>query len=241
VEEWLEAIESTGEPGAQEISTRWHQSGQLSTAELTRYALWHRKRLHRAFEAARAETSSADVDRVRAEVSARAAAFEVHLAGLRRQASAKSKSAQRTPHTSSHARETVARWFVALLCLIPIFFGVGGTLDGWAVAHGQGDPGTFTATQIGHCGKGCDFLGDFTPAGSITPVMNDVNPMGGLDVHQVGDQVPAVLYDGIVFPPGSGGAWQRAVAILCVGVIGLGLWTRHMLRRYRRMRAVSKT
>lgn len=47
VEEWLEAIASADELDAEETAARWHKSGRLNRNELTRYALWQHKRLHR--------------------------------------------------------------------------------------------------------------------------------------------------------------------------------------------------
>lgn len=234
VEDWLEAIASAGEPDAAEIAMRWHRSGQLSRDELARYALWQRKRLHRAYVDAEADGSAADAERARGEAAARAAAFETDLARMREDASTGPKDARKARLTPTSARDTAFRWLVPVLCVIAVGFGVGFAVDGWAVAHGRGETGTFTATQIGHCGKGCEFLGDFTSTGRPTPDLSGVNPMGGLDVHRVGDRVPAVLYDGTVYPPGGGGAWQRAVVLLAAGVLGLALWSRHMVRRRRR-------
>ncbi|WP_143094617.1 hypothetical protein [Streptacidiphilus jiangxiensis] len=83
VAEWLQAVSSAGEPGADEAVARWRGTGKLSKEEVERYALWHRLRLTAEFRAAQADASSADLDRVRAEAAVLAAEFETHLQWMR--------------------------------------------------------------------------------------------------------------------------------------------------------------
>ncbi|QMU70520.1 hypothetical protein [Streptacidiphilus sp. P02-A3a] len=83
VEQWLQAVSATREPGADEAAARWRGSGRLSGDEVARYALWHRLRLTATYQAAREDASPSDLDRVRAEAAERAAEFETHLRWMR--------------------------------------------------------------------------------------------------------------------------------------------------------------
>ncbi|WP_042445390.1 hypothetical protein [Streptacidiphilus jiangxiensis] len=134
---------------------------------------------------------------------------------------------------SSRAKQAYARWAMLGLCLFAIGFGIPAVMEGWAVAHGAGTAGRFTVSQVGGCGKNCEYVGDFTPTGANSPTEIGMRPMAGFDLRQVGDSAPAVSYDGEVFPRGGGDAWLRALGLLLAGVVGLGLWIWRMIWRRR--------
>ncbi|MFJ5884422.1 hypothetical protein [Kitasatospora cineracea] len=131
---------------------------------------------------------------------------------------------------------------------------VGGPLDAvplWAVAHGQGESGTFTATSTTACRHttqgnrppsdpdfGCSFYGTFVPdsgADPVTGVRED-----NLPVFHVGDQTPAVRWHGKAYPP-STDWWQVPTVMTALGAVGTTVCTVLLLRRRRRRKAAPTT
>ncbi|WP_030463998.1 hypothetical protein [Kitasatospora sp. NRRL B-11411] len=137
-------------------------------------------------------------------------------------------------------RAAAIRWAVLVIGLVVLLSGVGYAMPGWAVAHGAGDRGVFTVTREAvDCGR-CVVEGTFTPDDPARPALTRANVMGHLPAARLGEQSPAVGYQGAVYPPGGDGAWQRGAALAGAGLAALLLWTWLVLRHRRPSPATTR-
>ncbi|WP_223245463.1 hypothetical protein, partial [Streptomyces sp. CBMA156] len=83
----------------------------------------------------------------------------------------------------------------------------------------------------------CVVEGTFTPDDPVQPALTGAGVMGRLPARLLGEQARGLGYDGKVYPPGGGGAWQRGTAIAAGGLALLLLWLWLVLRNRRRRHA----